>query len=242
MRLNINLASNPYEAAREYTRRLGLLVVALAVLTVGLLGYILHQRSQTRDIDLQIAAAKQEIASLDSEKAQAQAILNQPQNRDVADQSQFLNELFARKALSWTRVFTEMEKLMPANIHVMSMKPEFNRENQLVLHVVVATPARDKAIELVRRMEKSPHFRTPQVETENTTGSQGNVGAPGGNIQFDVAAVYVPFVEDTETDTGGDQEKDNKKTKAPAKTAANPVAASDATTAQKRPPSPRGSR
>ncbi len=64
--------------------------------------------------------------------------LNQPQNREVADQSAFLNNLFARKALSWTRVFTEMEKLMPANIHVVSMKPEFNRENQLVLHVVVA--------------------------------------------------------------------------------------------------------
>ena len=242
MRLNINLASNPYEAALEYTRRLGLLVVALAVLTVGLLGYILHQRSQTRDIDQQIAAAKQEIASLDAEKAQAQAILNRPQNRDVADQSQFLNELFARKALSWTRVFTEMEKLMPANIHVISMKPEFNREDQLVLHVVVATSARDKAVELVRRMEKSPHFRTPQVEAESTTGNEGNVGAPGSNIQFDVAAVYVPFVEDTDTESGGDQEKDNKKTKAPAKTVTIPVGTSVATTAQKRPASMRGAR
>ena len=179
MRININLASNPYEAAREYARRLALLVAALSVLTVGLLGYILYQRSHTRDIDQQIAAAKQEIASLDAEKAQAQAILNQPQNRDVADQSQFLNELFARKALSWTRVFTEMERLMPANIHVVSMKPEFNRDNQLVLHVVVATTARDKAVELVRRMEKSPHFRSPQVEAENTTGQRGERGRCG---------------------------------------------------------------
>jgi type IV pilus assembly protein PilN len=205
MRININLASNPYEAAREYTRRLGLLVGALAVLTVGLMGYILYQRSHTRDIDQKIAAAKQEIANLDAEKAQAQAILNQPQNRDVADRSQFLNNLFARKALSWTRVFTEMEKLMPANIHVVSMKPEFNRENQLVLHVVVATPAREKAVELVKQMEKSPHFRTPQVEAENTTGNEGNAGAPGGNIQFEIAAVYVPFVEDAETGTSDDQ-------------------------------------
>ena len=139
MRININLASNPYEAAQEYTRRLGLLVAALAVLTVGLMGYILYQRSQTRDIDQKIAAAQQEIASLDAEKAKALAVLNQPQNREVADQSQFLNNLFARKALSWTKVFTEMEKLMPPNIHVVSMKPEFNRDNQLVLHVVVVT-------------------------------------------------------------------------------------------------------
>ena len=217
MRIHINLASNPYEAAREYTRRMGLLVAGLAVLAVGLLGYILYQRSQTRDVDQKIAQARQEIASLDAEKVQAQAILNQPQNRDVADQSQFLNNLFARKALSWTKVFTEMERLMPPNIHVVSMKPEFNRDNQLVLHVVVATSSRDKAVELVKRMEKSPHFHNPQVEAENTL-SEGAGGPAGGNIQFDIAAVYVPFAEDS--DAAAD-EKPEKKTgaKGAAKTA-----------------------
>jgi type IV pilus assembly protein PilN len=224
MRININLASNPYEAAREYTRRLGMVVAALAVLTVGLVGYILYQRSHTRDINEKIAAVKQKIASLDAEKAQAQAILNQPQNRQVADQSQFLNQLFVRKSLSWTRVFTEMEKLMPPNIHVVSMKPEFNRDNQLVLHVVVVTSARDKAVELVKRMEKSPHFRTPQVEAENTVGEGG---AAGGNIQFEIAAAYVPLADDTDTGSSGDEEKD-KKTGAPAKSAAKPLGGSKA--------------
>ncbi|HVP56442.1 MAG TPA: hypothetical protein VMU45_15730 [Candidatus Eisenbacteria bacterium] len=204
MRININLASNPYEAAREYTRRMGVLLAALAVLTVGLLGFILHQRAQTRDVDQQITAARQEMASLDEEKAKALAILNQPQNRDVADQSQFLNNLFARKALSWTRVFTEMEKMMPPNIHVVSMKPEFNRQNQLVLHVLVATSERDKAVELVKRMEKSPHFRTPQVEAENAL-ALGNAGPAGGNIQFDIAAVYVPFGDDSSAASGDEQ-------------------------------------
>ena len=236
MRININLASNPYEVAREYARRMGLLVGGLAVLTVCLLGYIVYHRSHTRDIDHKIDAARQEIASLEVEKAQAQAILNQPKNRDIADQSQFLNELFARKALSWTRVFSEMERLMPANIHVVSMKPEFDRQNQLVLHVVVATSARDKAVELVRQMEKSPHFRSPQVEVENTTGNEGNLSAPGGNIQFEIAAVYIPFADDTDTESGGDQ-PDEPKT--PEKTGANPGGASSAATAQK-PPTPLG--
>jgi type IV pilus assembly protein PilN len=197
MRININLASNPYEAAREYARRMTMFLAALVLVTVGLVGYILHQRGTTRDVDQQISQTRQEIASLDDEKAQAQAILNQPQNREVADQSAFLNNLFARKALSWTRVFAQMEKLMPANIHVVSMKPEFNRENQLVLHVVVATPSREKAVELVKRMEESPHFRSPQVVAENALG-EGPAGPGGGNIQFEIAAVYVPFADDND--------------------------------------------
>ena len=208
MRININLASNPYEAAREYTRRMGLLVGGLAVLALALLGYILYQRSRTRDIDWKIATARQELAGLDMEKAQAQATLNQPQNREVVDQSQFLNKLFARKALSWTKVFTEMERLMPPNIHVVSMKPEFNHDDQLVLHVVVATPSRDNAVELVKRMEKSPHFHSAQVEAENTLG-EGASGPAGGNIQFDIAAVYVPFADDSDSTT---EETPDKKT------------------------------
>jgi type IV pilus assembly protein PilN len=208
MRININLASNPYEAAREYARRMSMLLAALVLITAVLLGYILHQRGETRDVDRQIAQAKQEIAALDREKAQAQAILNQPQNRDVADQSAFLNSLFARKALSWTRVFTEMEKIMPPAIHVVSMKPEFNRDNQLVLHVVVATSSRDKAVELVKRMEKSPHFHAPQVEAENALG-EGAAGATGGNIQFDIAAAYIPFADDNDAAGGERQEKNS---------------------------------
>jgi type IV pilus assembly protein PilN len=224
MRININLASNPYEAAREYTRKLGMLVAGLGVLTLVLLGYILYQRSQTRDVDEKIAAAQQEIAGLDAEKAAALGVLNQPQNRDIADQSQFLNNLFLRKSLSWTRVFTEMEKMMPPNIHVVSMKPEFNRDNLLVLRVVVATSSREKAVELVKRMEKSSHFKMPQVEAENTLG-EGNAGPAGGNIQFEIASVYVPFADDADTTTDGEQpaKKPAGKTAGGTKAGSNPA-------------------
>ena len=228
MRININLASNPYEAAREYTRRMGLLVAALSVLTVVLLGYILYQRSHTRDVNRQIAAARQEISSLDAEKVQALTLLNKPQNRDIADQSEFLNNLFARKALSWTKVFTEMEKIMPAAIHVVSMKPEYNNQGQLVLHVVVATSSRDNAVELMKRMEKSPHFRTAQVAAENTTGNAGDVNAAGGNIQFEIAALYVPFAEDSDTEPSPEEQD---KSKAPAEKTGNTAGAGNPATA-----------
>jgi type IV pilus assembly protein PilN len=211
MRININLASNPYEVARQYTRRLGALVVALVVLTIGLIAYIFYQRSQTREVNQRIRSAQQEIANLDNERATAVTVLNQPQNRDVADQSQFLNNLFVRKSLSWTKVFTEMERLMPPNIHVISMKPEFDRDNQLVLHVVVVTSTRDTAVELVKRMEKSAHFRSAQVEAENAIG-QGLSGPAAGNIQFDIAAVYLPFADDNEASADENTEKTEKST------------------------------
>jgi type IV pilus assembly protein PilN len=205
MRLNINLASQPYEAARFYRRRVGALVLALAVLTVLLAGYIVYQRAQSRGINQQLAQVRGEIKGLDFEDAQARVLLNKPANRDIADQSEFLNQLFARKALSWTRVFTEMEKLVPPNLHVVSMKPEYTKTNDLMLRVVVATDSRDRAVELVRRMEKSNHFRQAQVMAEAVTSNSSDQSAGPGNIQFDIAAIYVPTAQDN--DSAADESK-----------------------------------
>ncbi len=47
MRININLASNPYEAAREYARRMSMLLGALVVVTGGSGG--LHPASTRRN-------------------------------------------------------------------------------------------------------------------------------------------------------------------------------------------------
>ena len=227
MRFNINLASQPYEAARFYRRRMGALVMALAVVTALLIGYIVYQRSQSRGINRQMAEVRREINGLDSEEAQARALLNKPANRDIADQSEFLNELFARKALSWTRVFTEMEKIVPPNLHVVSMKPEYTKTNDLMLRVVVVTDSRDRAVELVRRMEKSKHFRQSQVVAENVTANSSDQSAGPGNIQFDIAAIYVPTAQDDDAlqDTGKENDQNGSGEEhptAPAKASAVP--------------------
>ncbi|MGA3052662.1 MAG: hypothetical protein ABSD63_00495 [Candidatus Korobacteraceae bacterium] len=233
MRLNINLASQPYEAARFYRRRVGALVLGLAVLTVLLGGYIVYQRAQSRGINQQLTQVRWEIKGLDLEDAQARALLNKPANRDIADQSEFLNQLFARKALSWTRVFTEMEKIVPPNLHVVSMKPEYTKTNDLMLRVVVATDSRDRAVELVRRMEKSSHFHQAQVMAEAVTSNSSDQSAGPGNIQFDIAVIYVPTAQDNDStadegkpDEGKPSEKSGSpqaKSEAPVTTSPTPV-------------------
>ncbi len=236
MRININLATERYETVRQYVQRMRTLVALLMLVAAVLVGYILYQRSHTRDIDSKIAQAKQDLTELNNEKAQAQAILNKPANRGIADQSEFLNELFARKSLSWTGIFSEMERIMPPNIHVVSIKPDYTPNNELVVHMVVATDSRDRAVELVKRMEKSRHFRAPQVVAENVTTNSSDQGAGPGNIQFDIASVYIPAMGGPEMD---EEAPEDQKNASPAKSAGKttavppaPVQSGASTTAQ----------
>jgi type IV pilus assembly protein PilN len=208
MRLNINLASQPYEVARQYRQRMTAVIAALGLAAVVLLGYIVYQRVHSRAILRQLADVQRQIDGLDHEETQARAILNKPVNRVVADQSDFLNELFARKALSWTRIFTEMERIVPPELHVVSMKPEYTKTNDLVLHMVVATDSRDRAVELVRHMEKSNHFRQPQVVAETVVANTSAQAAGSGNIQFDIAAVYLSGGRDDQAADSDEQAAD----------------------------------
>ncbi|MGH9566920.1 MAG: hypothetical protein ACRD4I_13105, partial [Candidatus Angelobacter sp.] len=122
--MNINLATQPYEDARLFWRRWGAGLIVLGLVTLVLLYFTVAGWLAARQDRARIDKAEQQIASRDLERSKAQAILNAPQNQTVRDESAFLNDLFERKALSWTQLFEELERVMPARLHVVSIKPE----------------------------------------------------------------------------------------------------------------------
>jgi Tfp pilus assembly protein PilN len=190
MRLDINLASQPYEDAREFWLRWGTALAAAVILTLALLTVTITGWISAWHDHAQISELHAEIAQRDQIRQQAEAFLNQPENRATRDQSQFLNQLIARKSLSWTHVLEDLEKVMPPRVHLVSIHPVLDEDDQLSLKMVVAGDSRERAIELARRMEDSKHFSQTEIETE----SAAPLGS-GDTVQFSINAVYVPQTE-----------------------------------------------
>jgi Tfp pilus assembly protein PilN len=186
MRLDINLATRPYEDAREFWARWGLGVGLLAVLTLLLLGWAMRGWQNAGRDRQNIEQLQAQIAERDHERSQAQAFLDMTANRSTRDQSQFLNGLIQRKSFSWTRVFEELELVMPANLHVVSLRPELTEQNQMQLEMRVAGDTRGAAVNLVQRMEGSKHFQGAQLVQENVDSDRG----PG--VVATVTSIYVP--------------------------------------------------
>jgi type IV pilus assembly protein PilN len=201
MRLDINLATRPYEDAREFWTHWGLGVGLLAIVTLFLLGVTVNDWIKAGRDRQDIARIEKQIAERDNERAQAQGVLDQPANRSTRDQSQFLNELIQRKSFSWTRVFEDLEQVMPSNLHVVALHPELNEQNQMQLEMKVAGDSRAAAVELVHRMEGSKHFQGSQLVQENQSGDNGST------IAALITTIYVP---DLIADTGTNMT--NKKT------------------------------
>jgi type IV pilus assembly protein PilN len=190
MRVDINLATQRYEDARRFWWRWGLPLAGLGVLTLVLLYSVLHGWAAAQRARTLVQKGEQQIAALDRQKADAEGILNRPENRSTRDRSQFLNDLFLRKAFSWTKVFEDMERVMPPRLHVVSIQPEMTSDNQLAIKLVVAGESRDRALDLVRRMEDSQRFQRTHIESEATQAGQPS----GDNVRFDINALYVPEV------------------------------------------------
>jgi len=187
MRLDINLATQPYEDARQFWLRWGTALIATAVFTLALLAFTIMGWFAARRDHATIASYRAEIALRDRTRQGAQDFLNQPENRATRDQSQFLNELIDRKSLSWTHVLEDLEKVMPTRVHLVSIHPEFDEDNQLKLKMVVAGDSRERAVELARRMEDSRRFKQTYIQQERYAQS-----GSGDTIQFDINGIYVP--------------------------------------------------
>jgi len=186
MRLDINLASQPYEDARQFWLRWGGALAAVAIFTLVLLigtvsGWFNARRDQTKIADL-----RHQIAKRDEARRGAEQFLSRPENRVTRDQSQFLNQLIERKSFSWTRVLEDLEKVMPPRVHLVSIHPELNEDNQLSLKMTVAGDSRSRVIELEQRMEESQHFAQPYIEAEHAGGEAKD------QVQFEINAEYIP--------------------------------------------------
>ena len=126
MRLDINLASRPYEDARQFWMRWGTAVGALGLLTLILMTLVITGFVNARRDRQAISEKRALIAQRDQLRTQAQQFLNRPENRTTRDDSRFLNQLIERKAFSWTKVLESLERVMPPRVHVVSISPELN--------------------------------------------------------------------------------------------------------------------
>ncbi len=189
MRLNINLATKPYLDVRRVLSQWGSLVLLLALCTGGLVWKAVVNWREASEVNAKIAELKTSIAELDRQHEEASALLRRPQNVPVLNASRFLNGLIARKSFSWTRVFMQLEQIMPPRLHVVSISPELQpATNTVEVHLTVAGTSRDAAVDLVKRLEQSPNFREARIVEESSIQGDGSADS----VKFHVTAVYVP--------------------------------------------------
>lgn len=168
----INIASQPFRRERAQNAAFALISVALTCSLLVLISLILHGRAQAADLRRDIEAEQAELRALQRDQAQFSNFVAKPENADVFSKSVFLNELIARRAVSWTRVFQDLATVLPTNVRLVGIRlPQVAAEdgtgtNRVQLDMFVGTDRPEAVIDLLKRLQGSPLFGAARVETQ----------------------------------------------------------------------------
>ncbi len=165
----INLASHPFRRERAQNVVLGLVCVLLLCSFLVGLSLIFSARRGAENIRREINGEQAELQKLRQDEGGFASFLAKPDNADVFSRNVFLNELIARRAVSWTVVFRDLEKTLPTNMRLEGLRlPQVNGQdatgtNRVLLDMVVGTAQPETFIELLKRLQESPLFGAAQV-------------------------------------------------------------------------------
>lgn len=198
MRVSINLATRPFVELRPLYTSLRIAMAALVLLAIAL-GIGIHSLGQrTRAAQDRMNALRSQTQAFQTERQADERRMQQPANRAVLDRSRFLNALFQRKSFSWTAVMMDLERVLPPGVQVTSIEPVVSPEGDVTIRLRVSG-ARDRAIELVRNLERSQRFLQPRLANESAQTQEGgrtvNVGQPitPGGVEFEIISGYNPL-------------------------------------------------
>jgi hypothetical protein len=157
-KLNINLASEPFERTRAALVFSGAAALFLLVSLGVLISVAVSQSGKTAGTAGRIADLEARLRTLSSGQSRLEGVLRKPENAEVLERNLFLNNLIYAKGISWTRMFDDLEKVMPHNVRLIQIRPQVTAENEVELDMVVGAESSLPVIQMLRRMESSPQF------------------------------------------------------------------------------------
>jgi Tfp pilus assembly protein PilN len=165
MRIPVNLAREPFR--RDRPMLIGSALAGLLLLgTLGLLiSMIVTENRESQEAKIALDRVNRQLANVHREQAKLDAAMRLPGNEIVLDRSVFINQLIKRKAISWTRIFADLEKVLPPNVRILAVRPAVNAQDQVFLDLTVAADAPEPVISFIIKLEESDVFGSTAVST-----------------------------------------------------------------------------
>ena len=166
MRIPINLAAEPFRKDRAMLAASAAVGIVMTGTLAMLIFLAVNERGQVRDTLEEISRLEEQLRVVTAEQNKLEAVLRRPENAEVLDRSVFINTLLRRKGISWTRLFGDLEQVMPHNVRLVSIRlPQINAQNEVVLDMVVGAQNAEPVVELLKRLEQSPLFGSFELQS-----------------------------------------------------------------------------
>jgi Tfp pilus assembly protein PilN len=184
MKVRLNVATQPLESHRRFIAGATALGAVGLLLLVLLSTSVFHTWRQNRGERATIDHYQSQLAAMSGERQELAAFFNSSKTKTVMDRAAFLNSLIDQRSFPWTKIFTDLEKVLPPGVRVVSIAPKMHSGQVDVKLVVGATSDKSK-IDFLDALQSSPAFSQVRVNSETRATGEGT-----DQVDVDLDAVY----------------------------------------------------
>jgi Tfp pilus assembly protein PilN len=163
MQIAINLSSEPFRRDRPILFASTVTGILLAGVLMMLVSLAFLQRGQVSETRQAIDRLEGQLKATSVDQAKLEATLQRPENAEILNRVLFINSLLYRKGISWTKIFSDLEAVVPYNVRLISIRPQVNGQREILLEMWVGAQSQAPVIEMLKRMESSPLFGATAV-------------------------------------------------------------------------------
>lgn len=159
MRVPVNLSSEPFRRDRPMIIASGAAAALLAGLLCFVVFLVVSERGRAKENRFAVDRLNAQLRTIAAEQAKFDAFLRQPANAEVLERSLLLNTLVERKSVSWSKIFSDLESVIPYNVKLIQVRlPAISSHNEVLLDMVVGAASPEPVIGFLRKLEESPLF------------------------------------------------------------------------------------
>jgi Tfp pilus assembly protein PilN len=187
MQVGLNLATKPLISHRRFLLGSALLGLVATVLLVFLSWHFYTLRKADEVFRARMGALQQQMARLQDQRNDLMRFFSKQENHNLQDRARFVGSVIEARSFNWTKMFMDLERTLPAGVHVVKISPTLEN-GSLSVKFVVAGSSEESKVKLLKSFEDSPSFTDVEL-TADTSPRPG--GAPTTDVfTVEFSAIY----------------------------------------------------
>lgn len=186
MEIRLNLATQPLENTRRFVFISSSVGAVLLVLFVFLGAQAYATWNANRVMREEMAQLQSDLRNFRTQRRDLEEFFRQDETKRAMDRAAFLNGLIEQRSFPWTRIFMDLERLLPPGARVVSLAPR-REEGRIELRLAVGAQNDASKWKFLKALEEAPQFERVVVSSESKKEGTGGGEDP---VTIELAARY----------------------------------------------------
>jgi len=157
IKIDANLASHPFVNHRKFYMISGMLLALLIGISFWNYSGYQSARARRREVNERLSRDRVRFEALGRDQDKVLTRLQTPETAEFLDTLEHVNQLIRRRTFSWTQLLNELERLTPANLQIVTIKPQIVGPT-IIIEIVANGRSSQDNVQFVSNLESSGKF------------------------------------------------------------------------------------